>query len=83
MFIRISFSMNQDWAFCRVVLILDFSSEGVVALTMNVESSAYDNNLHKDSSKLFARSFVKQMKSNGPKIDPWGTPVVTGFSVEV
>ena len=48
---------------------------------MNWVSSAYETTLA--SGKEFVSSFVKQRKSIGPSIDPWGTPLVTRLSSDV
>ncbi len=36
-----------------------------------------------DASKWSGRSFMKTMKSKGPRILPWGTPCVTGLVSEI
>ena len=49
--------------------------------TMNWESSAYESTLA--SGKELASSLVKQRNSMGPRMDPWGTPLVTVLSSDV
>ena len=46
----------------------------------SVESSAYISKRMSDISRM--ESFMNVMKSRGPSIDPWGTPIVTGSASE-
>ena len=53
------------------------SSNGVLDDTMRAVSSAYKFTLQLFGTAL-GRSFIKRLKSNGPNMDPRGTPQVTG-----
>ena len=49
-------------------------------LLINIEISSAKA-IEKDSCGL-NKSFVYKVNNNGPKIDPWGTPVVTSDELE-
>ena len=69
------FELNQDVTAERVLFTSVCSISKLGALIKREVSSANITDLQ---SSFDGRSFTKAMKSVGPKIEPWGTPVVTG-----
>jgi hypothetical protein len=57
--------------FCRSEFNLVIDSSGEFIVSNRVVSSANRCTL---VSRLFGRSFIYSKNSNGPRIDPWGTP---------
>ena len=58
-----------------------FKCPPVNALLDNVVSSAYMIKLK--ILLALGKSLIYRIKSKGPKIDPWGTPVITGNVVDL
>ena len=70
------FAVAHLYNFSNSLLQTTLDSAIFVQLKDTVKSSA--NSTGTKLSEILGRSFIKNMNKRGPKIEPWGTPMVIG-----
>ena len=83
-FLVLFFILFVEYQVCAILItssILHINVGRLSAVTTSCVSSAYDITWHL-LWKTDGRSFVKVRNSNGPIIEPWGTPDLTSDDVE-